>query len=79
MYINIVYECWWQLQRVENQAQPWDINEDHFTYKKILKTIKDPMLSPVGLHTTRTFRKHLFSVERNERDVLGSLEYPIPA
>ena len=37
------------------------------------------MLSPVGLHTTRTFRKHLFNVERNERDVLGSLEYPIPA
>ena len=37
------------------------------------------MLSPVGLHTIGTFRKHLFSVERNERDVLGLHEYPIPA
>jgi len=41
------------------------------TYKKIIKTIKDPMLNPVELHTTGTFRKHLFSVERNEKDVLG--------
>ena len=34
MYITIVYECRCQLQRVENQADPWDINEDYFTYKK---------------------------------------------
>ena len=34
----------------------------------------DPMLSPVALHTTGTLRKHLFSVERNEKDVLGWLE-----
>ena len=29
------------------------------------------MLSPVALYTTGTLRKHLFSVERNEKDVLG--------
>ena len=29
------------------------------------------MLSPVALHTTGTFRKRFFSVERNEKDVLG--------
>ena len=29
------------------------------------------MLSPVALHTTGTLRKDLFSVERNEKDVLG--------